>query len=57
MFGRLDDGRPFCCLASDIEILDFEDSQSKTSDNVVGHDESKALNKTFSFFVCCWDVQ
>ncbi|MZY06126.1 hypothetical protein GUK58_08690 [Acinetobacter pittii] len=51
VFGRLDDGRPFCCLASDIEILDFEDSQSKTSDNVVGHDESKALNKTF-FFLC-----
>lgn len=51
VFGRLYDGRPFCCLVSDIEILDFENSQSKTSDNVVGHDESKAINKTF-FFLC-----
>ncbi|WP_151776466.1 hypothetical protein [Acinetobacter nosocomialis] len=51
VFGRLDDGRPFCCLVSDIEILDAEDPQSKTSENSVGHDESKAINKTF-FFLC-----
>lgn len=51
VFGRLDDGRPFCCLVSDIEILDSEDPQSKTSENFVGHDESKAINKTF-FFLC-----
>ncbi len=51
VFGRLDDGRPFCCLVSDIEIQESEDPQSKTSDNVVGHDESKAINKTF-FFLC-----
>ncbi len=51
VFGRLDDGQPFCCLVSDVEILDFENSQSKTSDNVIGHDESKAINKTF-FFLC-----
>lgn len=51
VFARLDDGRPFCCLVSDIEILDSEDPQSKTSENFVGHDESKAINKTF-FFLC-----
>lgn len=49
VFGRLDDGRPFCCLVSDIEILDAEDPQRKTSENSVGHDESKAINKTFFF--------
>lgn len=51
VFGRLDDARPFCCLVSDIEILDSEYLQSKTLENSVGHDESKALNKTF-FFLC-----
>lgn len=49
VFGRLDDGRPFCCLVSDIEILDLENPESKTSDNFVGHDESKAINKTILF--------
>ncbi|GAA5560713.1 hypothetical protein Asch02_02224 [Acinetobacter schindleri] len=51
VFGRLDDGRPFCCLVSDIEIQEPEDPQIKTSGNCVGHDESKAINKTF-FFLC-----
>lgn len=51
VYGRLDDGRPFCCLVSDIEILKFDDPKSKTPDNFVGHDESKAINKTF-FFLC-----
>lgn len=51
VFGRLDDGRPFCCLVSDIEIQEPEELQSKTSQNYVGHDESKAINKTF-FFLC-----
>ncbi|MDS7927548.1 hypothetical protein [Acinetobacter sp. V115_6] len=51
VYGRLDDGRPFCCLVSDIEIQEAEDPQSKTSQKSVGHDESKAFNKTF-FFLC-----
>lgn len=51
VFGRLDDGRPFCCLVSDIEIHEPEDQQSKSSQKIDGHDESKAINKTF-FFLC-----
>ncbi|MDO7535033.1 hypothetical protein Q5113_05575 [Acinetobacter pittii] len=51
VFGRLDDGRPFCCLVSDIEIQESEDPQSKASQKIVGHEESKAINKTF-FFLC-----
>ncbi|OTT04033.1 hypothetical protein [Acinetobacter pittii] len=51
VFGRLDDGRPFCCLVSDIEIQEPEELQSKTSQKIVSHDESKAINKTF-FFLC-----
>ncbi|WP_151744528.1 hypothetical protein [Acinetobacter calcoaceticus] len=51
VFGRLDDGRPFCCLVSDIQIQEPEGPQRKTSENFVGHDESKAINKTF-FFLC-----
>lgn len=51
VFGRLDDGQPFCCLVSDIEIQEPEELQSKTSQNYVGHDECKAINKTF-FFLC-----
>lgn len=43
VFGRLDDGRPFCCLTTDIELLDPK--------NLVGHDESKAINKTFLFLL------
>ncbi|MDC4679845.1 hypothetical protein ACT4WX_15815 [Acinetobacter baumannii] len=46
VFGRLDDGRPFCCLVSDIEILDSEKLES-----AVNHEESKAINKVF-FFIC-----
>lgn len=43
VFGRLDDGRPFCCLTTDIELLDPK--------KLVGHDESKAINKTFLFLL------
>ncbi|HAV2932528.1 TPA: hypothetical protein JI034_10390 [Acinetobacter baumannii] len=46
VFGRLDDGQPFCCLVSDIEILDSEKLES-----AVNHEESKAINKVF-FFIC-----
>ncbi|MDC4544941.1 hypothetical protein OHV61_14805 [Acinetobacter baumannii] len=49
VFGRLDDGRPFCCLVSDIEIQRPEETQSKVSKIAVGQDESKAINKTFLF--------
>lgn len=51
VFGRLDDGRPFCCLVSDIEIQDPQDPQIKTSQKIVGHDESKAINKTYLFLL------
>ncbi|MDX8202065.1 hypothetical protein SLJ91_01335 [Acinetobacter pittii] len=51
VFGRLDDGRRFCCLVSDIEIQESEDLLSKASQKIVGHHESKAINKTF-FFLC-----
>lgn len=46
VFGRLGDGRPFCCLVSDIEILDSEKLES-----AVNPEESKAINKVF-FFIC-----
>lgn len=46
VYGRLDDGRPFCCLVSDIEILDSEKLEDE-----VGYEESKAINKVF-FFLC-----
>lgn len=46
VFGRLDDGQPFCCLISDIEILDSEKLES-----AVNPEESKAINKVF-FFIC-----
>ena len=51
VFGRLDDGRPFCCLVSDIEIQESEDPQSKHSQKIVGHDESKAINKIYFFLL------
>ncbi len=51
VFGRLDDGRPFCCLVSDIKLQESEESESQASQKPVGHDESKAINKTF-FFLC-----
>ncbi|MDP7840887.1 hypothetical protein [Acinetobacter baumannii] len=44
--GQLDDGRHFCSLLSDIEILDSEKLES-----AVNHEESKAINKVF-FFIC-----
>ncbi|HAV4658464.1 TPA: hypothetical protein JIT99_10115 [Acinetobacter baumannii] len=46
VFGRLDDGRPFCCLVSDIEILVSEKLEKED-----GYEESKAINKVF-FFLC-----
>lgn len=46
VFGRLDDGQPFCCLVSDIKILDSEKLES-----AVNPEESKAINKVF-FFIC-----
>lgn len=51
VFGRLDDGQPFCCLVSDIEIQESEELQSKTSQKIVGHDESKAINKIYLFLI------
>lgn len=51
VFGRLDDGCPFCCLVSDIEIQTPDDTQSKVSKIGVGHDESKAINKTYLFLL------
>ncbi|MHC3136248.1 hypothetical protein ACWPO0_10290 [Acinetobacter nosocomialis] len=45
VFGRLDDGRPFCCLVSDIEILD-----SDKLEKADGYEESKAINKVYFFF-------
>ena len=44
VFGRLDDGRPFCCLVSDIEILDSEKLEKAD-----GYEESKAINKVYFF--------
>ncbi|MDW5334713.1 hypothetical protein R7J16_19885, partial [Acinetobacter baumannii] len=46
VFGRLDDGRPFCCLVSDIEILVSEKLEKED-----GYEESKAVNKVY-FFLC-----
>ncbi|MFX9106826.1 hypothetical protein ABTN44_09540 [Acinetobacter baumannii] len=44
VFGRLDDGQPFCCLVSDIEIL-----ESEKFEKADGYEESKAINKFFLF--------
>lgn len=46
VFGRLDDGRPFCCLVSDIEILVSEKLEKED-----GYEESKTFNKVY-FFLC-----
>ncbi|MBP8005332.1 MAG: hypothetical protein KAZ18_00285 [Acinetobacter sp.] len=43
VFGRLDDGRPFCCLVSDIEIIDPDSLEGK----IAGYTEIMKLRSAY----------